>query len=142
MFQSISSTLAVGSVSEANALQEIAQTGYKTVIDLCSTAEGNQLDASKVQALGLEYVSVPVSPKNLTVETLEAFQNAVNTASQPIYTRCASGLRASVFSLLALAAQEGWTEAQYLEQFKTLGLEQKPNCTLANFAHTYFEQKI
>ena len=142
MFQTISSTLAIGSVTEANALQEIAQTGYKTVIDLCPPAEGNQLDASKVQELGLEYVSVPISLKNLTVESLEAFQKAVKTSTQPIYTRCASGLRAGVFSLLILAEQKGWTEAQYLEQFKTLGIEQKPNCPLANFAHTYFEQKV
>lgn len=142
MFQTISNALAVGSVTEANALQEIAQTGYKTVIDLCPTAEGNQLDASKVQELGLEYVSVPVSPKNLTIETLEAFQNAVKTSAQPIYTRCASGLRAGVFSLLVQAELEGWTEAQYLQELKTLGIEQKPNCLLANFAHTYFEQKV
>lgn len=106
MFQSINSTLAIGSVSDTNALQNVAQTGYKTVIDLCSTAEGNQLDASEVKELGLEYVSVPVSPKNLTIETLEAFQNAVKTSAQPIYTRCASGLRAGVFGLLALAEQE------------------------------------
>jgi hypothetical protein len=45
-------------------------------------------------------------------------------------------------TVLVLAEQEGWTEAQYLEQFQTLGIDQKPNCPLGSFAHTYFEKKV
>lgn len=142
MFKTITNTLAIGSVAETEGLEEIAQKGYKTVIDLCPEAEGNQLNASIVKELALEYVSVPISAKNLTVETLEAFKKAVEASPQPIYTRCASGLRAGVFTLLVLAGQEGWTEAQYLEQFQTLGIDQKPNCPLGSFAHAYFEQKV
>lgn len=142
MFKSITNTLAIGSVAETEGLEEIAQKGYKSVIDLCPAAEGNQLNASIVKELALEYVSVPISAKNLTMETLEAFKQAVQASPQPIYTRCASGLRAGVFTLLVLAEQEGWTEAQYLEQFQTLGIDQKPNCPLGSFAHTYFEQKV
>jgi uncharacterized protein (TIGR01244 family) len=140
MFKAITNTLAIGSIAESEALQEIAQKGYKTVIDLCPAAEENQLDASMVKEQALEYVSVPVSAKNLTVETLEAFKQAVKASPQPIYTRCASGLRAGVFTLLVLTEQEGWTEAQYLEQFQTLGIDQKPNCPLGSFAHTYFQK--
>ena len=142
MFKTVNQILAVGSVAEIEALQAVAKKGYKTVIDLCPAAEGNQLDASKVKQLGLGYVSVPISPKNLTADTLASFTQAMQASPQPIYIRCASGLRASVFSLLVLAAQEGWTEAQYLEQLQTLGIEHQPNCPLADFAHTYFEQKI
>jgi uncharacterized protein (TIGR01244 family) len=141
MFKTIANNLAIGSIAECEALQEIAQKGYKTIIDLCPAAEGNQLDASMVKEQALEYVSVPVSPKNLTIETLEAFKQAVKASPQPIYTRCASGLRAGVFTLLALAEQEGWTEAQYLEQFQSLGINQKPDCPLGNFAHQWFAQK-
>ncbi|MEH2359773.1 beta-lactamase hydrolase domain-containing protein [Nostoc sp.] len=140
MFKTVTNNLAIGSIAESEALQEIAQKGYKTIIDLCPASEGNQLDVSMVKELALEYVSVPVSPKNLTIETLEAFKQVVKASPQPIYTRCASGLRAGVFTLLVLAEQEGWTEAQYLEKFQTLGIEQKPNSPLENFAHTYFEQ--
>ncbi|MDP5338601.1 MAG: sulfur transferase domain-containing protein [Nodularia sp. (in: cyanobacteria)] len=141
MFQTITNTLAIGSVAETEALKEVAQNGYKTVIDLCPAAEGNQLNASIVKELALEYVSVPVSAKNLTVETLEAFKQAVKASPKPIYTRCASGLRAGVFTLLILAEEEGWTEAQYLEKFQALGIAQKQNCPLGSFAHTYFQPK-
>lgn len=142
MFKAISPNLAVGSLSEHESLQEIAQKGYKTVIDLCTAAECNQLDESMVQGLNLAHVSVPISPKNLNLETLAAFKQAVETSPQPIYVRCASALRAGVFSLLVLADAEGWTEAQYLEQFRSLGINQKPDCPLGAFAHSYFEQKV
>lgn len=141
MFTPISDSIAVGSESQSDALKTIAQKGYKTVIDLCTVAEGNQLNESEVEGLALAYVSVPVSPKNLSRETLEAFKQAINASLQPTYVRCASALRAGVFSLLTLAEQEGWSEAQYLERFQSLGVDQKPNCPLGSFAHTCFEQK-
>jgi len=142
MFKAINASIAVGSDAQPEALKNIAQKGYKTVIDLCTAAEGNQLDESEVKGLALEYVSVPISPKNLSRETLEAFKQAIHTSPQPTYVRCASALRAGVFSLLALAEQEGWSEAKYLEQFQSLGIDQKPNCPLGSFAHHYFEQKV
>lgn len=142
MFKAISASIAIGSDSKPEALKDIAQQGYKTVIDLCTAAEGNQLDRSEVKELALEYVSVPISPKNLSRETLETFKQAINTSPQPTYVRCASALRAGVFSLLALAEQEGWSEAQYLERFQRLGIDQKPDCPLGSFAHNYFEQKV
>ncbi len=142
MFKVINAAIAIGSDSQTEALKDITQKGYKTVIDLCTAAEGNQLDASEVKSLALEYLSVPISPKNLNRETLEAFKQAIDTSPQPIYVRCASALRAGVFSLLIIAEQEGWTEAQYLERFQSLGIDQKPGCPLGNFAHDCFEQKV
>ena len=135
MFQSITPNLAIGSISQPEDLQGIAEKGYKTIIDLCTAA-------LMVQGLVLKYVSVPISPKNLNLETLETFKQALESSPQPTYIRCASALRASVFSLLVLASEEGWTEAQYLEKFQSLGINQNPDCPLGAFAHSYFEQKV
>lgn len=142
MFKVINASIAIGSDSQPEALKDIAQKGYKTVVDLCTAAEGNQLDASEVKGLALEYVSVPISPKTLSRDTLETFKQAIHTSPQPTYVRCASGLRAGVFSLLALAEQEGWSETQYLGQFQSLRIDQKPDCPIGSFAHNYFEQKV
>ncbi len=141
MFKSVTDTIAIGSLSQAKDLQEVAQKAYKSVIDLCPAAEGTQLDAAMVEACNLAYTAVPISPKNLTPETLAAFKQAVHNAPQPIYVRCASGLRAGVFTLLTLADQENWSEAQYLERLQSLGIEHKPGCALASFAQRYFENK-
>jgi protein tyrosine phosphatase (PTP) superfamily phosphohydrolase (DUF442 family) len=142
MFQTITPNLAIGSISQPEDLQGVAEKGYKTIIDLCTATECNQLDASMVQGLALKYVNVPISPKNLSLETLGTFKKALESSPQPTYVRCASALRASVFSLLVLASEEGWTEAQYLEKFQSLGIIQKSDCPMGAFAHSYFEQKV
>lgn len=139
MFQSVTESLAIGNVVSSNELSETAQKGYRTIIDLCTVTEGKQLNAEEVRKLGFDYINVPVSLQNLNPEILQAFIQAVDSAPKPIYTRCASGLRAGVMTLLTLANQEGWTQQQYLERRQALGLEHKPNCPLAAFAQEYFQ---
>jgi uncharacterized protein (TIGR01244 family) len=138
MFQSVTESLAIGNLSSPEELQEISQQGYSTVIDLCTPTEGIQLNAEEVQKLGLNYISIPVSPQNLNSEVLQTFSETVHTASQPVYIRCASGLRAGVFTLLTLADQQNWTEQEYLERHQKLGLEHKPSCLLKAFSEENF----
>lgn len=138
MFQTVNDSFVIGSVAEAQDLREVAAKGYHSVIDLCPAAEGNRLDGSMVEELGLAYASVPISMKNLTVDTLETFKQTLQNSPQPAYIRCASGLRASVFTLLAIADREGWNQEQYSQHFQALGIETKPNCPLSAFALTRF----
>lgn len=138
MFQTVTESLAIGNVISPEELQEINQKGYQTLIDLCMINEDNQLNPEEVKQLGLDYISLPVDRLNFTLATLQSFMQAVDTAKQPIYTRCASGLRAGVMTLLTLATRENWTEQQYLERRQALGLQHKPNCPLEAFAHNYF----
>jgi Uncharacterized protein conserved in bacteria len=138
MFQSATESLAIGNITSSEELSEIYQKGYRTVIDLCTAAEGNLLNAEEVKQLGFDYISVPVDRQNLKPETLQGFMQAVDSTNQPIYTRCASGLRAGVMTLLTLANRENWTEQQYWDRLQALGLEHKPNCPLEAFAREYF----
>jgi uncharacterized protein (TIGR01244 family) len=139
MFKTVTDTLAIGSDADVQSLENLAATGYKTVIDLCPAAEGTQLDQDTVKGVGLAYLSVPVSMKSLNDETLTAFKTALQTGEKPVYTRCASGLRAGVFTLLTLGQSAGWTKAEYLQKWSALEIPQKPNCPLATFAESYFE---
>lgn len=139
MFQSVTESLAIGNVVSPEELREISQKGYKTIIDLCTAPEGNQLKAEEVEKLEFNLISIPVDKQNLNLEILPAFVQAVNSSPQPIYTRCASGLRAGVMTLLTLAIQENWTEQQYLEKREALGIKHQPNCLLAAFAQEYFQ---
>lgn len=139
MFQNVTEFLAIGNVVSREELIELAQRGYQTIIDLCTAAEGNQLNAEEVTKLGFNYISFPVDREYLKSDILPTFIQAINSAPQPIYTRCASGLRAGVMTLLTLAIQQAWTQEQYLERRQNLGLEHKPNCPLATFAQEYFQ---
>ena len=99
MFQNVTESLAIGNLISTPELSEIAQKGYRTIIDLCTPADENQMNPEEVRKLGFEYISVPVDRQNLTPETLPEFMQAVDGANQPIYTRCMSGLRAGVMLL-------------------------------------------
>ena len=141
MFQNVTESLAIGNVVSQEELREIHQKGYQTIIDLCTIGEGNQLNAEEVKQLGFEFVSLPIDRLNLSPATLEGFIQTVNAAPKPIYTRCASGLRAGVMTLLTLAVEQNWTEPNYLERRQFWGLEHKPNCPLEAYAHQYFESQ-
>jgi len=136
MFNKITENLAVGSMAETAQLKEIKQQGYNTVIDLCSSGEENQLDSQIVTDIGFHHVNIPVSPETLNQDTLNLFIKELDSLPQPSYIRCASGLRAGVFTLLALANKENWTEEKYLEEFDKLDLPKKQ--IMMDFAHNYF----
>lgn len=138
MFQRVTESLAIGNITSSEELREIAQLGYGTIIDLCTEAEGNQLNPEEVRQLGFDYIRVPVDRQKLKPEIIQGFIQAFDSTNQQIYTRGVSGLRAGVMTLLTLANQEKWTEQQYLERRQTLELEHNPNCPLETYAHEYF----
>jgi uncharacterized protein (TIGR01244 family) len=134
MFQPVTHSLAVGNIHSLEELQQISEKGYKVVIDLCTEAEGNLLDEQELQNIGFNYINLPVSIKTLTPETLQTFMATVNDHEHPIYVRCASGLRASVMTLLNLAKKENWDEEKYLGEFAKLGLDLHPDHPLCKFS--------
>ncbi|MGY6528371.1 MAG: hypothetical protein ACXITR_00435 [Cyanobacterium sp.] len=138
MFHKINENLAIGSIAETEQLKEVKQQGYNTVIDLCSFGEGNQLDSQTITDIGFNHENISVSPPTLNQETLNFFIEKLDSLPQPTYIRCASGLRAGVFTLLALANKENWTEEKYLEEFEKLDLPKKQ--IIMDFAHNYFQK--
>lgn len=142
MFQNVTESLAIGNVVSLEELSSIAQKGYQTVLDLCTEAENNQLNVEVVGKFGLNLVPFPVNRHQLTPELLQAFIQILDIAPQPIYIRCASGLRAGVMTLLTLATRENWTEQQYLEKRQALGLQHQPNCPLETFTREYFQTQL
>jgi len=138
MFNKISENFAVGSIAKMSQLKEIKQQGYNTVIDLCSSGEENQLDSQTVSDIGFHHINIPVSSETLNQDTLNFFIEKLDSLPQPSYIRCASGLRAGIFTLLALANKENWTEEKYLEEFEKLDLPKKQ--IFMDFAHNYFQK--
>lgn len=94
MFKTLTESFAIGNEISPEALREIQQKGYRTIVDLCTPEEGNKLNPEEMKRLDFEYLRVPVPRENINSQTLQVFIEAVNCASYPIYTRCASGLRA------------------------------------------------
>ena len=87
-------------------MAEIAQQGYKTIINNRPDAEGGaeqptsaQLEAAAIQQ-GLAYVYIPVIPNSILPAQIVSFNAAFSAASKPVLGFCRTGNRAgSMFKL-------------------------------------------
>jgi uncharacterized protein (TIGR01244 family) len=77
------------------ALTELAEEGYKVVIDLRGASENRGLDeAAVVEDLGMKYVSLPISGADaVNYENAEALAAILAEADGPVLVHCASGNR-------------------------------------------------
>lgn len=138
MFQVVNQALAIGADTDnaPEKMVDIAEKGYKAVLDLCAPSEPKKLDGEVVSANGLSYINFPITPANLGEETLKTFEKTVVDAPKPLYIRCGSGLRAGVFTTLALMEEE---DLDYGQQLQTLGIKAKPDCPIDGFAKDYLQ---
>ena len=89
-------------------LTEIAQQGYKSVINNRPDGEGgpDQPKNADIQAeaekLGLQYAYLPVVPSAMTVEQVREMARLLNTMPSPVLAFCRSGARSTNLYQLAL----------------------------------------
>ncbi|WP_341528359.1 protein tyrosine phosphatase family protein [Nostoc sp. UHCC 0302] len=105
-------------------LQQAAQEGFKSVLNLRSPDEAGFLsdEQQQAQAAGLEYANVPLKPTEANqLLTEQAIQEIANLP-KPVLIHCAAGARASGIALIANAISEGLTYEQITEKAQELGL--------------------
>jgi uncharacterized protein (TIGR01244 family) len=83
--------------------QDIAQAGFRTVINLALPTSDNALpnEGDLVTRAGMAYVHIPVlfdAPKASDYEQFERVMNAVRP--QPVFVHCAANMRVSAFMFL------------------------------------------
>jgi len=86
---------------EATDFKNIAELGYKTIINMRPDDEKwGQLNASEArkaaEAAGLSYVHIPVPVNGLTEDMVDMFSKALDETSGPYLAHCASGRRAAI----------------------------------------------
>ena len=90
---------------DEEALRVFSDSGYAAVIDLRGAQEDRGLDDEKatVEALGMDYVSLPVSDRDaISFENAAKLDEIINSYDGPVLVHCGSGNR--VGALLALRA--------------------------------------
>ncbi|MES2500871.1 MAG: TIGR01244 family sulfur transferase [Pseudomonadota bacterium] len=92
-------------------MQEIAQLGFKTIINNRPDFEGGaeQPTSEQIKAaaekLGLAYIYIPVIPNNIQAEQVSAFNTAFAKAKKPVLGFCKTGNRASSIYQLSQSNQ-------------------------------------
>ncbi|MFT5138447.1 MAG: hypothetical protein ACI9H8_000994 [Lysobacterales bacterium] len=96
------SNLTVGGQPTLEQLESLKKRGYTTIINLRREGEfGDFNEATEVQAMGLEYVHIPIkNVEAITVENARALHEAISNASGPVLLHCTVGWRAgSLFAI-------------------------------------------
>ena len=120
-------------------LKTFVEHGYRTVLDLRAPDEARPYDEPEaVRRLGLEYVSLPVTPDTLTDDTFARFRSLMrDQGKRPIVVHCASGNRVGALLIPYFILDEGRTPEQALEAAAEVGLRSRE---LAEMAMDYVER--
>lgn len=87
--------------------------GYTTIVSLRYDRErGVKEEIAVAEAVGIRYVSVPVSGSNFTLEDAKQVAEAIDQSEGNVLLHCASGGRVSAVWALSRALNEGLTPAE------------------------------
>ncbi|XOV84423.1 MAG: protein tyrosine phosphatase family protein [bacterium] len=98
----------------AHQFQQIADAGYKTVINLAMADSDNAVanEGNLVAAAGMSYIHLPVDFAAPTAEHAQRFAGLMQVVeSEPVFVHCAMNLRVSAFMYLYLRHVKGYDEA-------------------------------
>ncbi|NUN67305.1 phosphatase (plasmid) [Pseudanabaena biceps] len=102
-FLQISEKLATAGQPTIRQFRAIADADYETVINLALPTSDGAIanEAQLVQALGMEYIAIPVNWESPTMTDLDKFLQAMEQRQQQkIFVHCAKNMRVSAFVYL------------------------------------------
>jgi uncharacterized protein (TIGR01244 family) len=109
-----------------SALEDIKKAGFKTVISLRTEQEGSLEEKPKVEALGLEYVNIPIGQEPISTAQVDLFEKILGESkNHPVFIHCGSSNRVGAMWYIHEVLKEGKDEATALEEAKKAGM--KPN---------------
>jgi uncharacterized protein (TIGR01244 family) len=123
----INDDVTVGTQPTADQLAELARAGFRTVVNLRTVGEQDQplspeAEGKEVRALGMAYLHIPVSTKDLKAEQVDEFRREFADLPKPALVHCHVGLRAGAFMMMSLAVDQGMSGDQTLRQAEQMGL--------------------
>jgi len=115
--------IATGGAPTESGLPWLHALGFRIVIDLRAPTEGTAAEAVAVEAAGLRYVSVPVTPETFVRADADAVRRVIDEKDRgPVLLHCASGNRAAgVWTVIQVA--KGRTYADAETEGRRLGLQ-------------------
>ena len=141
-FARVETTVACAGAIKPEAISELKQMGFKSVINLrLATEQGADADAeaAAAKAAGVNYVHVPFSGAMADPSVADTFLTAVtNPANNPAFIHCASGNRAAAMWMIKRVQIDRWAIDKASDEAAGLGLT---NPQLKQFALNYIESR-
>ena len=120
----ITNELAIAGQLTLDELQQLAEEGYRSVVNLRSPNEIGFLDVEqqKVEPLGLRYVNIPIQTKDLSHDDVLPIIEKLVGMPKPMLVHCDSGIRSSIIVLLYIAIEQGMRVEDAFQKVVKLGL--------------------
>jgi uncharacterized protein (TIGR01244 family) len=139
-FARVQTTVACAGAIKAEAVADLKQMGFKSVINLrLASEQGADVDAeaAAAKAAGVNYVHIPFAGAMADPSVVDTFLTAVtNPANEPAFIHCASGNRAAAMWLVKRVQIDKWDVNKAGEEAAGLGLT---NPQLKQFELNYIE---
>ncbi|MDJ0733573.1 MAG: protein tyrosine phosphatase family protein [Nostocaceae cyanobacterium] len=121
----INEKLTVSAQITSEQLQQAAREGYKSVLNLRSPDEEGfwKEEQEKVEALGLEYVNIPVKVSTLTEELTTEILKQIDELPKPTLIHCGVSMRAGAMALMNIATREGMTPEEAFGLAEKIGFD-------------------
>ena len=120
-------------------LEQLKAEGVKAIINLRQPTEyAAAEEEAKVNALGLRYFNIPVSPTDPKDEQATEFLKLTDDPeNRPAFLHCRSAARVGAFWMIRRVLRDGWKMEDALKEAEKIGLGDHP--ILSEFAHKYVE---
>jgi len=120
----INDELAIAGQIIPEQLPEIAEEGYKSVLNLRSPDEHGFLtnEQDKIEFLGLHYVNLPTKTEMINPEVVLRILKTINELPKPILIHCDNAMRSAAIVLMYIATKQGIPLEQTFQQATKLGL--------------------
>jgi len=114
--------IATSGIIEPGGIALLKEQGFKTIIDLRTSAEGTVTEQAQAKAQGLAYYNVPIGRALPDAEAIKQFSELLATpALQPVLVHCGSGNR--VGQLWALHRKhQGVSAIQAIHEARQMGM--------------------
>lgn len=134
----IGTTVACAGATKPEAMAQIKQMGFVSVINLRLASEPGvniELEEQAAKTAGLNYVHLPFETAKADPTVVDRFLEVLETPGyQPAFIHCAGGGRASMMWFIKRVMLDDWTTDKALEEAAQLGLTSE---TLKKFALEY-----
>lgn len=122
----VSAKVSAGGQPSEEDIAALKAAGVRKIINLRRPGEPNQpldpqAEGDVVRRAGMEYLHVPVDPKNLDPSSAAAVTKAIEEADGPVYVHCAAGGRAVTHALLADGNAAGSSADDVMKKADSIG---------------------
>lgn len=120
----VSDDFSAGGQPTPEDLKNLVERGYRSVVNLRSPSETgtSEEEQQQAEALGLQYVHVPLQSTTADPELTAKVLSEVEELPTPVYFHCGAGARAGALALITLATQENLSREQVLAKAQELDI--------------------